>query len=150
MKLSNVFSHWAPVRADLLATLDEFEDEELNFVPFEGSWSVGEIALHIANAEEGWFQYVLKQEMDEWPNEFSLVDYPSVAAIKALLTSVHNRTDAYLNHLEADAMKRVIVTPWGETITLGWVVWHVLEHEIHHRGELSLILGMLEKVGLEV
>lgn len=150
MKLSNVFSHWAPVRADLLATLDEFEDEELNFVPFEGSWSVGEIALHIANAEEGWFQYVLKQEMDEWPNEFSLVDYPSVAAIKALLTSVHNRTDAYLNQLEADAMKRVIVTPWGETITLGWVVWHVLEHEIHHRGELSLILGMLEKVGLEV
>jgi uncharacterized damage-inducible protein DinB len=23
-----------------------------------------------------------------------------------------------------------------------WIVWHVLEHEIHHGGELSLALGM--------
>ncbi|MGD9092280.1 MAG: DinB family protein [Anaerolineales bacterium] len=150
MKLSQVFSHWAQVRADLLSTLDEFEDEELCYVPFKGSWSVGEIALHIANSEKGWFQYVLKQEMDEWPDEFSLEDYPSVTAIKALLTEVHAQTDDYLDTLEADAAKRVVETPWGTTITLSWVVWHVIEHEIHHRGELSLMLGMLGRVGLEV
>jgi uncharacterized damage-inducible protein DinB len=150
MKLSKNFSHWAQVRADLLSTLDEFEDQELNFAPYEGSWSVGEIALHIANAEEGWFQYVLKKEMDEWPDEYSLEDYPTLAAIKSLLSEVHSRTDKYLDSLEADAAKRVVETPWGTTITLGWVVWHVLEHEIHHRGELSLMLGMLGRVGLEV
>ncbi len=31
-----------------------------------------------------------------------------------------------------------------------WIFWHVLEHEIHHRGELSLILGFLGKQGLDV
>jgi uncharacterized damage-inducible protein DinB len=25
--------------------------------------------------------------------------------------------------------------------TLQWIIWHVLEHEIHHGGELSLALG---------
>ena len=25
--------------------------------------------------------------------------------------------------------------------TRQWIVWHVLEHEIHHGGELSLALG---------
>jgi uncharacterized damage-inducible protein DinB len=24
----------------------------------------------------------------------------------------------------------------------GWVVWHVMEHDLHHGGEVSLTLGM--------
>jgi uncharacterized damage-inducible protein DinB len=39
---------------------------------------------------------------------------------------------------------------WGEPIPLRWIIWHVLEHEVHHRGELSLILGLLGKEGLDV
>ena len=32
--------------------------------------------------------------------------------------------------------------PSGErTVERGWVVWHVLEHDIHHGGEISQILG---------
>jgi uncharacterized damage-inducible protein DinB len=44
---------------------------------------------------------------------------------------------------------RRIELPWGGHTSLGWVVWHVLEHEIHHRGELSLILGLLGREGLD-
>jgi uncharacterized damage-inducible protein DinB len=29
---------------------------------------------------------------------------------------------------------------FGE-LTRQWIIWHVLEHEIHHGGELSLALG---------
>jgi len=32
---------------------------------------------------------------------------------------------------------------WGAQVSLGWIVWHVLEHEIHHRGEVFLMLGLL-------
>ena len=32
--------------------------------------------------------------------------------------------------------------PRGDrTVTRGWVVWHVLEHDVHHGGEISQILG---------
>ena len=32
----------------------------------------------------------------------------------------------------------------GEIVELSraWVVWHVMEHDLHHGGELSLTLGM--------
>jgi uncharacterized damage-inducible protein DinB len=32
----------------------------------------------------------------------------------------------------------------GQTHTLmrGWVVWHVIEHDLHHGGELGYSLGM--------
>jgi uncharacterized damage-inducible protein DinB len=28
-----------------------------------------------------------------------------------------------------------------QTVTRGWVIWHVLEHDLHHGGEISQILG---------
>ncbi|HEX9069505.1 MAG TPA: DinB family protein [Ktedonobacterales bacterium] len=30
----------------------------------------------------------------------------------------------------------------GETVTRGWVVWHVLEHDLHHGGEYFFTMGM--------
>ena len=29
-----------------------------------------------------------------------------------------------------------------------WIIWHVLEHEIHHGGELSLVLGNYGLAGI--
>jgi uncharacterized damage-inducible protein DinB len=28
------------------------------------------------------------------------------------------------------------------TRTRGWIIWHVIEHDLHHGGELALTLGM--------
>ncbi len=39
-------------------------------------------------------------------------------------------------------------TPCGADYRLGSMVNHLIEHEIHHRAELSLVLGMLGKQGL--
>jgi len=150
VKLSRVFAHWDEVRAGLLATLDRYHDSDLAYRPFESSWSAGQIMLHIANAEEGWFRRVVTQDLAEWPDDYRLEAYPTVEAIKALLTEVHGRTAAYLATLELADLERPVEAYWGETLSLGWIIWHVLEHEIHHRGELSLILGLLGREGPEV
>jgi uncharacterized damage-inducible protein DinB len=63
---------------------------------------------------------------------------------------VHARTEAWLETLDETGLERVIVRPSGHRRTVGWIIWHVVEHEIHHRGELSLILGMLGREGLDV
>jgi uncharacterized damage-inducible protein DinB len=34
------------------------------------------------------------------------------------------------------------VTPRGRTVTRQWVIWHVIEHDLTHGGELFLTLGM--------
>jgi uncharacterized damage-inducible protein DinB len=28
------------------------------------------------------------------------------------------------------------------TLTRQWVIWHLMEHDLHHGGEISLTLGM--------
>jgi uncharacterized damage-inducible protein DinB len=42
-------------------------------------------------------------------------------------------------------MQQTFPDEWdGQKVELSraWVVWHVLEHDLHHGGELSLTLGM--------
>jgi uncharacterized damage-inducible protein DinB len=150
MEIQEVLAQWCEVRNGLIQTLDRFKESDLDFAPYEDSWSVGEIALHIAAAEKGWFSHIVTREFAEWPDDMVLESYPTVVAIKGILAEVHSRTENFLTSLDDTGLETTVVTPWGAELTVGWITWHVLEHEIHHRGELSLILGMLGREGLDV
>ena len=136
------FGHWAEVRDGLVRALDTLPDDHLAFTPREGLWSLDTVARHIASAEEGWFRYVITRDLGGWP-EYLREDYPTVNSIKSLLAEVHARTDGYLATVDAPQLQRLVKAPWGPEFPLQWIIWHVLEHEIHHRGEIFLMLGLL-------
>jgi uncharacterized damage-inducible protein DinB len=148
MNADQLFGHWDAVRQGLLQALDQLTNEQLQFTPRPELRTIGAVACHIASAENGWFGHCVWRETAEWPADFSEAEYASVAAINDLLGRVHDRTKAYLAAIPADApspagVDQAIVLPWGPQVPLRWVVWHVLEHEIHHRGEIYLMLGLL-------
>jgi uncharacterized damage-inducible protein DinB len=146
---AELFGHWKLVRHDLLRALEMLTDEQLHFVPREGLWSLGRVARHIAEAEDGWFRYVVAGELDGWP-EFAEQDTPTVESVKAFLTTVHDRTQDYLVSLDETDLDHVVTAPWGSRFPLRWVIWHVLEHEIHHRGEIYLMLGLMGREAPDV
>lgn len=150
MQTSEFFAHWEQVRKDLLATLEKFSEEELAFVPFDGSWPVGQIALHIADCEDNWIHGVVRGEIQPWIF-YEFKDYPTKAEIVALLDMAHAKTLSFLEELsEEDLATEYLIPDGGGSASLYWILWHVLEHEIHHRGELSLIHGLLGREGLDV
>jgi len=150
MNVNEMMPYWQAVRRGLLEALDEFSDEELYFRPAEGLWSLGEVALHIADAEEGWFDYVVQRRFSEWPPNSSLQAYPSMTGVQKRLDEVHTRTLDFLKPLSPADLDRAIQAPWGSEFPLHFVLWHVLEHEIHHRGEIFLMLGMLGRPAPDV
>jgi uncharacterized damage-inducible protein DinB len=147
MQTQNLFKYWNDVRAVLYEAFDLITDEQLSFTPREGLWSLHETLCHIAGVEEGWFRYVVTREIGGWDEaEFNPADYPTRADLRVLLDRVHARTTAMFA-AESDlsaAMQREITMPrGGHPFTVEWVTWHVIEHEIHHRGEVFLMLGLL-------
>ena len=130
------------VRHGVEQALDGLTDEQLAFVPREGLWSLGTVACHIANAEDGWFRYVATRELDEWPS-LDEERHRTVASIKALLDEVHGHTRVYLQRTDVADLYGKIAAPWGAELTPRFIIWHVLEHEIHHRGEIYLMLGLM-------
>jgi uncharacterized damage-inducible protein DinB len=148
MKLSEMFSHWEQVRADLMITIDKFGEDELTFTPFGGSWPVGKIMLHIADTEDYWLHTLVRKELPD--TDYHLADYPTKDAIKGVLDRARGRTASWLDSLTERDLDAQYTTRRGNTYSLRWIIWHVLEHEIHHRGELSMALGLLGREGLDV
>jgi uncharacterized damage-inducible protein DinB len=139
-----LFAHWRDVRQGLYQALGQLTDEQLAFSPREGLWSLHETVCHIAGTEEGWFRIFVTHELGGWEEAgYKPADYPGVNELKALLAEVHARVEAMYAR-DGDRLLKLLVTlPWGPQVEQEWITWHVLEHEIHHRGEIYLMLGLM-------
>jgi uncharacterized damage-inducible protein DinB len=149
MSSAETMALWRRVRAGLVATVEKFAAEELRFRPFEGAYSVGETVLHIGHEEEIEVLFGLARLRLALPPAPALADDAAVSTMLAALQKIHEETEAYLRPLTDRQLDEEIELAWGGSQRRVDVVLHVLEHEIHHRGELSLILGLLGRQGLD-
>jgi uncharacterized damage-inducible protein DinB len=141
MNAAQFFDHWNKVWRDLMRAIAMLKDEHLAFRPSEHyGRSVGEILAHIINLEEGWIHFVVRRELSAWPEER---DFQSVDELRQTLNSVHQEAMEYLATVPVDDFNRIIQVPDDGTPKLGWILWHVFEQQIHHRGELFLCLSLL-------
>ncbi len=139
------------IRKGLLSVLDGFHDEDLSYSPVVGGWRTGRIMLHISSAADYWLHSGILSSTNAYQNgDAPLEIYPSLDAIRATLAEEHQRTMLLLEGFDMQDWNQPFRYPDGYDYTPAWVFWHVLEHEIHHRGELSLILGLLDREGLDV
>jgi uncharacterized damage-inducible protein DinB len=144
MNAAQFFDHWNTVWRDLMRAVALLKDEHLAFRPTDHyPRSVGDILRHIINLEEGWIHFVVRRELSSWPEE-SVPD--DIEELRQTLTKVHQDTMDYLSSIAVDDFNRIVQVPEDGTPKLGWILWHVFEQQIHHRGELFLCLSLL---GLE-
>ncbi len=149
MDPNELFYPWGRVRKDLIQMVSWFSEDELFFKPAPACWAVGETFLHIAECEDYWIHAVVRKDLP-LHLRYQMSQYPSGRAIRKRLELSHERTRQFIEGLKQPDLEWRFATPTGETQTLYEILWHVIEHEVHHRGELSLILGLLGHTGLEV
>lgn len=149
MDPQRIIEHWDRVRGGIMATLDEFADDELGWAPVQGGYTIREICLHIAHEEEIEISHGAAGSQPDFPETFPANDYPTKASIHALWMGVYARTMDYLRPLTHEAVLTPINLTWGETARPLDAILHAIEHEIHHRGEFSLALGLLGREGLD-
>src|SRR4030067_154637 len=103
---------------------------------------IGDILRHIVNLEQGWIHFVVRREMQAWPDEQA--DRPkSLQDIRAEMDRTHKMTMDYLSTVPVEDFNRIVQVPQDGSPKLGWILWHVLEQEIPHRGGLYLRLSLL-------
>ena len=143
MNAAEYFDHWNIVWRDLLRAVSLLRDDHLVFRPAVNyDRTVGEILDHIADLEAGWIHYVICRQLPDWPQP-DLTRPVTVEAHKIRLNQIHRETLAYLPTIPLADFERIIQIPGDGTAKLGRILWHVLEQQIHHRGELFLSLSLL-------
>ena len=135
--------------ATACATAARFNNAELAFRPAEGLYTVAETLLHVAHEEEIEVRYGITRALLELPPAYDALNFSSVPSVLEVFADVHGRTIVYLMGVTDEALLSEIETPWGARMQQAEMLMHVLEHELHHRGELSLMLGLLGRPGLD-
>jgi uncharacterized damage-inducible protein DinB len=144
-----LLSRWQLVRDGLHETALKLDAAELAFRPATGAYTAGETLLHVAHEELIEVHYGITGALDGVPPAYDASEFPDVASILATLDEVHAPTVEHLRGLTDEALLSDIQAPWGARQQQVAALMHVIEHEIHHRGELSLMLGLLGKTDLD-
>lgn len=145
MNAAQFFDHWNTIHRDLLRAVTVFEDSDLDFQPAKQyERTVGGILRHIINLEQGWIHYVINRSLDSWPEE-NAEELNSIDRLREELNSVFAETMEILATIPVEDFNRVVQVPDDGVPKLSWILWHVFEQHIHHRGELFLCLSLLGK-----
>ncbi len=87
---------------------------------------------------------MIQRKVEEWPAENN-GQLTTVSAIESEISRTHAKTEDFLNATSIEDFNRIVQVPGNGTPKLGWILWHVLEQQIHHRGELFLCLSLMGK-----
>jgi uncharacterized damage-inducible protein DinB len=145
-------------RADILKMLDEITEArkgilarctrltagQLNDPVYAGTWSVLNNLAHLAWAE-AWMLAWIKARPGPLPQEQRPPEPPpDLAAIRTAFDEAHAAVIAFLKaNPEAVLREKCVYSRTGEQ-TVGGVLFHLIEHEIHHRAFIRNKLGKLE------
>ncbi|MBY9000277.1 MAG: DinB family protein [Candidatus Heimdallarchaeota archaeon] len=115
-------------------------DQILFEMPAKDGRSLGQVLLHLIRSLEFYSRGVVTNMWE--PLSYSLVDYPTAPEILLLYDSVVSSITALLNNL-TDEMLTQIVDKFNKTATKGEILLEMLEHSIHHRGQISVYFRVL-------
>jgi uncharacterized damage-inducible protein DinB len=141
---------WQTYQSALSKALAPLSNEQLALRAAPNLRSIDELTRHMIAVRAGWYHYVLGEGDDafgafaSWQERGNplrsaneLVD--GLAATWQVMQEVLTRyTPAVLQEIVFDEDEEGQKYP----VKRGWVVWHVIEHDLHHGGEIGYSLGM--------
>ena len=147
--LAVIYENWRSYQEKLRDAVAPLSDDQLTLQPAPHMWPLGQLVQHIIGVRAGWFSGTLQDE-DAAMNEYMSWGWPDSAPRTAAemvrgLDETWAFIESRLQRWTAEECAQTFPDEWdGEIIHVSrsWVIYHVLEHDLHHGGEISLILGM--------
>ena len=140
---------WQNYQNQLSIALARLSPEQLALRAAPGLRSIDELARHVIAVRAGWFHYNLGEGNEDF-GSFQKWDEPgslprSVDELVSGLEKTWQVMQEVLGRYTLKDLQSTVEDEWeGQiyTYTRAWVIWHVIEHDLHHGGEIAYSLGM--------
>jgi uncharacterized damage-inducible protein DinB len=147
--LAFVAEGWQAYQDQLSSALAPLTPEQLALRAAPQLRAIEALARHIIGVRAGWFHIVLREGDDAF-GSYSSWDQPDAPArtaeelVTGLAATWQVLHAALARYTPEDLAQTVTAERNGQAYIFkrGWVVWHVLEHDLHHGGEIGYSLGM--------
>jgi uncharacterized damage-inducible protein DinB len=156
LSLATFYKGWDNYQQLIVNAVTPLTAEQLAWsAPHERS--VYTIIAHIIGARARWFNFALKiggqklAALTDWdrPDEPKRTAAELVQGLETswqiIQENLNRWTPANLNDIYEDEDEGQIVQ-----LSLQWIIWHLIEHDAFHGGELSFALGMQGLRGLDL
>ena len=147
--LEVIYENWRGYHEKLRMGIAPLTPEHLLLQGAAHMWPLGQIVQHMISVRAGWFCGTL-QDDDEVMNTYMTWgqrDSPARSAVELArgLDETWAFIEARLQRWTPDDCAKTFPDEAdGEVyeVSRSWVIYHMMEHDLHHGGEISLILGM--------
>jgi len=147
--LDVIYENWRSYHEKLRNYIAPLTNAHLLLQPAAHMWPLGQIVQHIISVRAGWFSGTLQDEDAAMNTYMSWGQRNSPARSAGELVRGLDETwtfiEARLQRWTPDDCAKTFPDEWdGQVyeVSRSWVIYHVMEHDLHHGGEVSLILGM--------
>ncbi len=160
ISLQSIFDGWAGYNASLIGAMRQRTPMELVWRPKADMRSAGEIVRHIALGRIAWFvrmdapgsaeaaaavpHWTTDDEGNRFPAEEALQSTQDAGALIEWLERSWLMIDATLSAWTVDDLAVSYSYTWNGqhwAIPRQWTLFRVMAHDMHHGGELSIMLG---------
>ena len=152
--LLQIYSGWGGYQTSLVNAISPLTPAQLAYRPMPDRRSVGEIAAHIAFGRIDWFSRMGAPGSTELADQVRAY-YESDGRISKAVTEDSTVIVRWLNAswkmIEANLTNWTVADlEWtylqsyvGNTYSVSrqWVVWRIMAHDIHHGGQLTILLA---------
>jgi len=151
------------VRVETLKGIEELTQEKLFQAPAEGEFPIGAYLMHFGEVDTHWYSELTGQQMpDEIRKrvyEYSWFDVPAenfnppsiapeVNEYLGAIAETRKVLFDYMDKMKDSELEDVVrLKKNGEPLTKKWIIYHLIEHEAHHRGQMFMLIrkGKLKK-----
>ncbi|MEJ2487437.1 MAG: DinB family protein [Anaerolineales bacterium] len=153
-----VYQGWHAYQETLIKAISPLTADQLKMRSAPDLLSVGEIATHIVKNRAVWFYFIMGEGGKEFETFGRWDVYGEISTnakeIILGLEKTWNTMHEIISNWRPEDWKKTFPdedddnTP--DVLTRPWIVWHMIEHDIHHAGEISIMLGSFGLQGLKL
>jgi uncharacterized damage-inducible protein DinB len=138
-----LLDYFERVRARTMRVVAAVPPQHLDWTYKPGKFTFGDLMRHIASIERWMFVENACLRPSLYPGHGrELAD--GYDAVVAYMEAMHAESMTILRGLGEDGFRAKTTTPGGAELSVGKWIRAMIEHEIHHRGQLYLYLSLLD------
>ena len=139
-------AYWNKIRARTRRVISHIPHDRFDWTYRDEAWTFADLIRHLGALERWMFvENALRRPSLYAGCGRDLADGPD--EVLAYLDRMHEESVALIESLSTDDLAAHCETPAGVRITVWKWLRAMIEHEVHHRGQIYLMLGILEVAG---
>lgn len=145
------------IRKVTLSGIEHLTKEQLYNPPADGEYPIGSYLMHLAECEVFWLEVLSQTEQpadlkkkcfyNKWFDPSETPEPPGnpmeLSEYVDILNQTSDNLKEYLSAMKDEELEEMVSiqgSTSGNKFSKKWIIYHLIEHEAHHRGQMFMLI----------